>query len=203
MTVFNNKFNSKNRSDFKINRTYYLTDEQEALFEDFYKNILIDLAKYYFQNKYNISHNNFNELKNELKKERAKYDITDIMLLEEIFEKGKEFYIVLFSKLYVNNLDEINNIFDRIKYFVSESKFLDESPEKYDQIYNLFGLIGSYLVNRLKKENLLVDDLNFDENKHDIDNLNNTTNIKFNKNSEISSINNSLGEEKIYPDWCA
>lgn len=196
---FNNKFSTKIKCNFKVNSTSYLTDEQEALFHKFYKNILIELGKYYFQNKYDINYNSFKEIK----ENKDEYETTDIMLLEEIFYKGKEFYIDLFSKLYVNDLEKINSIFDQINHFISKAKSLKESPEKYDQIYDLFELIGSYLISRFKNENILLKDYQINS-KEKINNLIDPSNIKFNREPEISSSTINISDQKeISVNCCA
>lgn len=199
MKTFNNKFNTKSKCNFKVSSASYLTDEQKALFDKFYKRILIELGKYYFQNKYDINSNSFKEIK----ENKDEYETTDIMLLEEIFDKGKKFYVDLFSKLYVNDLQKINNIFDQINHFIFKAKSLKESPEKYNQIYDLFELIGSYLFSRFKNENLIINNLNIN-NKNETNDLNAVSIIKYNREPDItSSSNNNFDEEKILSNCCA
>lgn len=199
MKTFNNKFNTKSKCNFKVSSASYLTDEQKALFDKFYKRILIELGKYYFQNKYDINSNSFKEIK----ENKDEYETTDIMLLEEIFDKGKKFYVDLFSKLYVNDLQKINNIFDQINHFIFKAKSLKESPEKYNQIYDLFELIGSYLFSRFKNENLIINNLNIN-NKNETNDLNAVSIIKYNREPDITtSSTNNFDEEKIFSNCCA
>ncbi|MFW5790921.1 MAG: hypothetical protein ACOCWE_06705 [Bacillota bacterium] len=199
MKTFNNKFNTKSKCNFKVSSASYLTDEQKALFDKFYKRILIELGKYYFQNKYDINSNSFKEIK----ENKDEYETTDIMLLEEIFDKGKKFYVDLFSKLYVNDLEKINNIFDQINHFIFKAKSLKESPEKYNQIYDLFELIGSYLFSRFKNENLIINNLNIN-NKNETNDLNAVSIIKYNREPDITtSSTNNFDEEKILSNCCA